>query len=113
MTNKEALQAQVGYPLKPESIDIALINAKVQPDTVYDPDTQRQGVETALAGLLFILTTNPKSVSELDFSLSTQEISDLLYLRSIILKRWNLPDDTDIGQTYIQDVTHFWGTTNY
>ena len=112
MTNKQALQAYIGYPIKSDSIDLALINASVTPDEIYTVDNQEK-VETALAGLLLIMLTNPKSISELDFSLTTADVSAISELRSVLIIRWGLPDELATERSYIQDATHFWGTTNY
>jgi hypothetical protein len=112
MTNKEALQANINFPLKDASIEFALTNVGLNGADVYTSDNL-QKVETALAGLLLILATSPKSVSELDYSLSSQDVADILELRSIYLKRYDLPDET-LGQApTISDATAFWGTTNY
>lgn len=108
MTNKEALQAQISnYPLSDNAIEVALTNASVDPDGTYTVAGQ-QAVETALAGLIFIMCTSVKSVSELDYSLTTKDVSDLLLLRSAILKRWNLADETAYTGSIIQDGTMYW-----
>lgn len=109
MTNKEALQAQISnYPLRESSVELALLNVGVVATGEYVPENDREGVETALAGLIFIMCTSLKSVSELDYSLTTQDVSDLLLLRSILLKRWNLPDETAYTGAIIQDGTYHW-----
>jgi hypothetical protein len=113
MTNKEALKAQIEYPISEASVDLALLNAGVSPETTYVPATHREGVETALAGLIFIMCTGSKSESELDYSLTKQDIDKLLGLRSIILKRWDLTDELANTGATIQDGTSHWGSANY
>jgi hypothetical protein len=113
MTNKEALKAQINYPVREDSIDLALLNAGVSPETTYVPATHQKGVETALAGLIFILVTSPKSESELDYSLTSQDIDQLLALRSVILKRWDLTDEFANTGAVIKDGTANWGSSNY
>jgi hypothetical protein len=108
MTNKEALQAQINFPLKDSSIELALLNASVNPDLEYIPEDSQKGVETALAGLILIIATSPKSVGELDYSVSAQDIEDLLSLRSIFVKRWNLPDELAYHGAIIQDASNLW-----
>ena len=112
MTNKEALQAQINFPLKDQSIELALLNQGIDGNAEYTPEN-KEAVETALAALILIVATSPKSVSELDYSISSQAVEDLLKLRSLILKRYNLPDETAYTGPVIQDATHFWGTTDY
>lgn len=112
MTNREALLAQIDYPLKSTAVDLALLNQGIEGDAEYTVE-QKQAVETALAGLILIVATSPKSVSELDYSLSKDSVDDLLKLRSLILKRYDLPDELACTGATIHDATHFWGTTNY
>lgn len=108
MTNKGALQAQINFPLKDSSIELALLNASVNPDLEYIPEDSQKGVETALAGLILIIATSPKSVSELDYSVSAQDMDDLLKLRSLILNRYNLPDELAYRGSIIQDASNLW-----
>lgn len=108
MTNKEALRAQINFPIKDSSIELALLNASVNPDLEYIPEDSQKGVETALAGLILIIATSPKSVSELDYSVSAQDIEDLLALRSVFIKRWNLPDELAYRGAIIQDASNLW-----
>lgn len=108
MTNKEALLSQINFPLSGSSIELALTNAGVTSNMEYVPLESQRGVETALAGLILIIATSPKSVSELDYSISAQDIDDLLKLRSVFIKRWNLPDELAYQGAIIQDASNLW-----
>lgn len=93
MTNKEALIAQSStlQQVTDGSIEFYLEEQSLTGSDTYSA-TNRQALDMALAGLLFVLCTSPKSVSELDFTLTQQDISGLLELRSSLLRKWGLVD---------------------
>lgn len=115
MTNLEALQAQLQYPLKASAFQVALLNQSVTGSDQYSPENaeNRKGVDLALADLILIMITAPKTISELDFSLGKEDADNLLALRSLISKKYGLPDGLEQQAPVIQDVTYLWGTTNY
>ena len=108
MTVREALLAQINYPMPEKAVELALLNAGIDGAAEYVPADHRQSVELALAGLIFIIATSPKSVSELDYSLSKDNIDELLKLRSLILKRYNQPDELAYTGAIIQDASNLW-----
>lgn len=93
MTNKEALLAQSSTL---QNVTDASINFYLEEQSLNGSGTyvsaNRQQIDMALAGLLFVLCTSPKSVSELDFTLTQQDVSSLLKLRSSLFAKWDVID---------------------
>ncbi|MDM8174782.1 hypothetical protein QT327_10505 [Olivibacter sp. 47] len=109
MTNREALKSKIAQPVPEDTIDLNLIEQNLQPDSEYDPssDINRKGIDLALAGLILFVCFQPKSVRELDYQITQQDVSDLLRLRSGLLARWNEEDDMD-GVAIINSISDRW-----
>jgi hypothetical protein len=43
--------------------------------------------------LIYTIALAPKNVKELDYQVTDHDMDDMLKLRSVILKRYNLPDE--------------------
>lgn len=93
MTNLQALQAKLNRSLPVLTLELALLEAGLEAANDYDPKENIKPVEVALAGLIYTIALAPKSVKELDYQVTEHELKDLLTLRSIILKRYGLPDE--------------------
>jgi hypothetical protein len=95
MTNQEALQAELSVRVKSDTIELNLIKQKLEPDAEYDPeDTDNvRGVDLALAGIILFISIAPKSIKELDFAITQQEVKDLLLVRAGILERYGVDDE--------------------
>jgi len=94
MTYKEALLAQTAIldKVPTSAVEFQLVNQGLVPDATYNTEKLKE-VELALAGLILWVITLPKSVSELDYSITRQDGDVLLRLRSAILSKWGVPDE--------------------
>jgi len=63
--------------------------------------------DLALAGLLFWICTSRKSIKELDFQVTQSDVDDWLKLRSILLKRWDVPNELD-NDPVIESTSDLW-----
>lgn len=95
MTNREALQAQIQLRVPPVTLDLNLVKNGVEPDAEFKPDNTDnvRGIDLALAGLILFICLSPKSIKELDFMITNQEVKDLLAFRAGILKRYGVDDE--------------------
>lgn len=93
MTNLQALRAELNRDMPEMMLELALLKVKLDSSATYVVPDSVQPVETALAGLILTIALAPKSVKELDYQVTEQELSELLKIRSIILKRYGLPDE--------------------
>lgn len=110
MIIREALKAKVSIPAKQNTIDLILTENGLVPEDEYNPadETARRNMDLSQAGLILWICTNPKSVKELDYQITQQDISDLLILRAGILKRWGVDYEfADEGPT-IQIISDLW-----
>ncbi|MDP3561725.1 MAG: hypothetical protein Q8R83_06080 [Legionellaceae bacterium] len=100
MTNEEALKAQFSSlnKVKPMSIQFHLMEQSLNASDEYTLGN-RKALDLALAGLLFVLATNPKSISELDFSITSHDPKELLQMREGLLNKWNVKDTMSTGPT--------------
>lgn len=93
MTNLQALQAKLNRSLPALTLELALLEAGLEAGSDYAPVDNKKPVEIALAGLIYTIALAPKSVKELDYQVTEHDMDDMLKLRSIILKRYGLPDE--------------------
>jgi len=109
MTNREALISKIGIPLRPGSVNTALVDQGVNPDGEYLPQDNdcRRGVDLALAALILVLSLSPESVKELDYQLTSRSIEGLLKIRKGLLKKWGVDDEMDDGPAIIS-VSDLW-----
>ncbi|WP_312190210.1 DUF6706 family protein [Sphingobacterium sp.] len=110
MNNKEALQFEFGQKVPDGVLSTQLIKAGLNPENDFDPTTGENSkmMDLALAGLLFWICTNRKSIKELDFQVTQNDVDDWLKLRSILLKRWGVPDELDDEGPVIESVSDLW-----
>lgn len=103
MTNREALQAQIQLRVPPVTLDLNLVKNGVDPDAEFKPlDTENvRGIDLALAGLILFICLSPKSIKELDFAITQQDVKDLLALRSGLLKKHGVDDEMSQEPTII------------
>lgn len=84
MTNLEALQARLGYPLSENSFTLALESRGLVPINTFT-GSDIQAFDLAYADMLTTLITSPDNVSEGGFSISSAdrkmiaEIADRIY----------------------------------
>lgn len=110
MNNKEALQNEFGQRIPEGVLSVQLVKAGLNPENDFDPNVEGNAkkMDLALAGLLFWICTNRKSIKELDFQVTQNDVSEWLKLRSILLKRWDVPDElADEGPT-IESTSDLW-----
>jgi len=93
MTNLQALQAKLNRSLPALTLELALLEAGLDASAEYVVADNIKPVEIALAGLILTIASAPKSVKELDYQVTEHEMEGLLKIRSIILKRYGLPDE--------------------
>jgi len=93
MTNLKALQAELNRPMPSITLELALLKAGLDADSVYAVPDNIKPVEIALAGLILTIAMSPKSVKELDYQVTEHDMDDLLKLRLIIIKRYGLVDE--------------------
>lgn len=107
LTNLAAMKAKLNYPLPGDAFRLALQNAGLKPELAYSASSA-MAVDVAIAELILTVALSPKLVSDLDYSISTQDLAGLLQLRSLILKRYNLPDELAYTGPVIQAAS--WGS---
>lgn len=97
MTNQEALQSKINFAIKPVSVQTALMDQEIDPSGEYNPSDKdnRKAVDLALAALILVVCTSPKSIKELDFQIAQHDVDQLLLLRSVILRKHGEPDELD------------------
>ncbi len=110
MNNKEALQNEFGQKVPDGVLSTQLIKAGLNPDDEFDPTTGENSkmMDLALAGLLFWICTSRKSIKELDFQVTQNDVDDWLKLRSILLKRWGVPDELNDEGPVIESMSDLW-----
>lgn len=94
MTNKEALLAQFSdlQNVKDSSIEFHLTANGLAVSDTYSHSLNEKSLDMALAGLLWVLATSPKSISELDFSITQLSPEELLSLRTSLFTKWGIED---------------------
>lgn len=109
MTNKEALQAELSVRVPLNTIEMNLRKQGVDPAAEYDPenDEDQRGIDLALAGLILFICLSPKSIKELDFMITNQDVKDLLLLRSGLLKKHGVDDEMSQEPT-IESISDLW-----
>lgn len=103
MTNREALQAELSVRVPSNTIDLNLVKQKLDPSATFDPedDENQKRIDLALAGLILFICLSPKSIKELDFAITQQDVKDLLALRSGLLKKHGVDDEMSQEPTII------------
>ncbi len=109
MNNKEALQFEFGQKVPDGVLSTQLIKAGLDPEHDFDPTTEENSkkMDLALAGLLFWICTSRKSIKELDFQVTQNDVDDWLKLRSVLLKRWDVPNELD-NEPVIVSMSDLW-----
>ncbi len=109
MNNKETLQFEFGQKVPDGVLSTQLKKAGLNPDDEFDPTTGENSkmMDLALAGLLFWICTSRKSIKELDFQVTQSDVDDWLKLRSILLKRWDVPNELD-NDPVIESMSDLW-----
>lgn len=93
MTNKEALQAQSSFikNISDGILDFHLNEFNLVGSEVYTAES-RKNLDQAFAGLILFISTQPKSIRELDWQITNQDVADLLKIRRALLAKWDIPD---------------------
>ncbi|QEL01571.1 hypothetical protein FKG96_12390 [Olivibacter sp. LS-1] len=109
MINRKALQAKIGIPVPQDTIDLNLVEQKLNPESEFDPENKEnvKGIDLALAGVIWFILLSPKSVRELDYQLTQQDADDLLNIRKALRKKHGLEDDMYDGPV-ITDLSDTW-----
>lgn len=110
MNNKEALQFEFGQKVPDGVLSVQLKKAGLDPEQDFDPDADGnvKKMDLALAGLLFWVSTKANSIKELDLQITQNKVDEWLKLRSIILKRWGVPNELDEEEPEIESTSDLW-----
>lgn len=95
MTIEEALQAQAEFisNLPSGVITFHLNEMNLVGSDVYSSANRRE-IDLAYAGLILYTSLQPKSIRELDWQITNQDIKDLLKVRSTLLAKWGVSDNS-------------------
>lgn len=109
MTNQEALLSKINISLRPTSVETALLEQSLAPGDEYNPKEKGnvRGIDLALAALILVVSLSPKSVKELDYQITQQDVDQLLKLRAGLLKRHGVDDEMSNRAT-ITSVSDLW-----
>lgn len=93
MTFKEALQAQSEFITNVSDgvLDFHLSEFDLVGSDEYTNESRKE-LDLAFAGLILFLSTQAKSIRELDWQITQQDIGDLLKVRSSLLAKWGVSD---------------------
>lgn len=101
----KTLKSLINFPLSEESYNTALINADLDGDQPYKKELQRD-LELCAVQLIEIVCTSG-NVTEGGYSLTLNDKSALLSIRTIFMNRWGL-SDVDPGKATISAVKGKW-----
>jgi hypothetical protein len=104
MTNLEALQAKVGYPLATNTFILALINRGLSQTETYVAANMRL-LELSQADCLKTLISSP-NVSEGGYSLSASDKASIRKLADCIYSKWG--ESQNVSNPVIRDLTDRW-----
>jgi hypothetical protein len=106
LTKKQALRGKINYELPDDAYEIALIEAGLNGDDEFTADDAKD-IDLCAAGLILIVLTSANE-SEGGYSISISDRAGLLKIRSLILKKWGIADDTLAPAPLIKDISYLW-----
>ena len=102
-TKNQALRSKINYALPDDAYECALIEAGLNGDDSYTA-ADAKDIDLCAAGLILVLLTSANE-SEGGYSTSLSDRAGLLKLRSLLLGKWGIPDDST---PTIKDVSYLW-----
>lgn len=110
MTIKEVVKSKLWIDVPDSAINVAIIEAEASPDDEYGPSKEvLKAVDMALASVILVLLTKPKTITQLDFTITMQDAKTLAQLRRSLLAKWgeeDFFDDSGVGE--VRDLSNRW-----
>lgn len=103
---KEVLTASMGYKFPNATIEMALTENGLNPNDERDANDgdQNKAMDMSRASLIDFLITLPKSVRELDYQITQQDVDALLSMRKRLLSKWGASEPS--GESSFVDLTN-------
>lgn len=95
MTNRDAVKGIIGFVVPSGALDARAEFAEIDLDATYVKEDKRKIVIFSASLLLFI-AQSPKSLSELDWSVTNRSVADLLLIRKAILFENGIKDKFNV-----------------
>lgn len=94
MTILKALSCTINFPLPDDTLEKALIDSELDPDTAYTKKDHERGIDLCAAGLLYLLLTTGDE-KEGGYALTMPSVEKIKLAYGLLVGKWGEPNLID------------------